>query len=58
MVTTTVRLEKLCQLAAQKEEDPVLTWSTGFIATPRVFGHELRLTANLCFARDASEQLR
>jgi hypothetical protein len=31
-----------------------LTWSTGFMATPRVFGHELRLTANLCFAREAS----
>ena len=25
------------------------------MATPRVFGQELRLTANLCFARDASE---
>ena len=24
------------------------------IATPRVLGHELRLTANLCLARDAS----
>lgn len=24
------------------------------MATPRVFGHELRLTANLCLARDAS----
>lgn len=32
----------------------LLTWSTGFIATPRVLGQELRLTANLCFARDAS----
>lgn len=31
-----------------------LTWSTGFIATPRVLGQQLRLTANLCLAREAS----
>lgn len=57
MVTTPVRLGK-CPLAskAKAEKVMVLTWSTGFIATPRVLGHELRLTANLCLARDASVQ--
>lgn len=32
---------------------PPWGWSTGFMATPRVLGHELRLTANLCLAREA-----
>lgn len=33
---------------------PPWGWSTGFMATPRVLGQLLRLTANLCLAREAS----
>ena len=55
MVTTSVRLATNVRV---RVVDVIwvgkLTWSTGFIATPRVLGHELRLTANLCFAREAS----
>ena len=54
MVTTTVRLEKYLSVGVVGSGSGYLTWSTGFMATPRVFGHELRLTANLCLARDAS----
>ena len=56
MVTTPMRLgaKPVSTDAASSLENVQLTWSTGFIATPRVLGHEFRLTANLCFARDAS----
>jgi hypothetical protein len=54
VITTTVRLYDISFHAYVKTMGILLTWSTGFIATPRVFGHELRFTANLCFARDAS----
>ena len=54
MVTTTVGLLRSSVSAFSASAAGSLTWSTGFIATPRVFGHEFRLTANLCFARDAS----
>ena len=54
MVTTTVRLEHESADEHWLSTLNLLTWSTGFIATPRVLGQELRLTANLCFARDAS----
>jgi hypothetical protein len=55
MVTTTVGLEAdTSQHKRVEKYEKLLTWSTGFIATPRVLGHELRLTANLCFAREAS----
>ena len=54
MVTTTVRLEEYLSVGVVSSDSGCLTWSTGFMATPRVFGHELRLTANLCLARDAS----
>ena len=58
MITTTVRLEEMMSVNSCNGTDKgELTWSTGFIATPRVFGHELRLTANLCLAREASEGL-
>ena len=59
VVTTTVRLREmllaLVVLTVFRLQN--LTWSTGFMATPRVLGHELRLTANLCLARDASVRL-
>jgi len=54
MVTTTVRLGEESVRRCRFAETGRLTWSTGFMATPRVLGHELRLTANLCLARDAS----
>lgn len=55
VVTTTVRLwGKGISTAFFHQTFELLTWSTGFMATPRVLGQELRLTANLCLARDAS----
>jgi hypothetical protein len=54
MVTTTVGLDSMLAKHDSLRQGNPLTWSTGFIATPRVLGQELRLTANLCFARDAS----
>ena len=57
MVTTTVGLKETVSgfvLTSLVVAGMFLTWSTGFMATPRVLGHELRFTANLCFARDAS----
>lgn len=55
MVTTSVRLVRSVRMTfARLIVEGTLTWSTGFMATPRVLGHELRLTANLCFAREAS----
>ena len=56
MVTATVRLEESRSvfLAHDLYDAFALTWSTGFMATPRVLGQELRLTANLCLAREAS----
>ena len=55
MITTTVRLAREVRLRVfGMREEGKLTWSTGFMATPRVLGHELRLTANLCLAREAS----
>lgn len=54
MVTTTVRLTHGLANECPSRARNLLTWSTGFMATPRVLGQELRLTANLCFARDAS----
>ena len=56
VVTTTMRLNRhnVRMHTHISIMDESLTWSTGFIATPRVLGHEFRLTANLCLARDAS----
>ena len=54
MITTTVRLEDILARHLISGFQEKHTWSTGFIATPRVFGHEFLLTANLCLARDAS----
>ena len=55
MITTSVRLDRDIRITfADPTLEGILTWSTGFMATPRVLGHELRLTANLCLARDAS----
>lgn len=55
MVTTSVRLARCIRMRyVDGVVEGTLTWSTGFMATPRVLGHELRLTANLCLARDAS----
>ncbi len=56
MITTSVRLERRRVSTAYSNIaiNEGLTWSTGFMATPRVLGQELRLTANLCLARDAS----
>lgn len=53
VVTTTVRLESVLAVDSVEWAGVGLTWSTGFMATPRVLGHELRFTANLCLARDA-----
>jgi hypothetical protein len=55
VVTTTVGLEGFISLLRGGFWTGGHTWSTGFMATPRVLGHELRLTAYLCFARDASD---
>jgi len=54
VVTTSVRLEYLVSkcVTVYNLAGP-LTWSTGFMATPRVLGQLLRLAANLCLARDA-----
>ena len=59
MITSSVGLEKLlaASLVWVYTLHKILTWSTGFMATPRVFGHEFRLTANLCLARDASGRI-
>lgn len=55
MVTTSVRLARYIRMrCVDVIVEGILTWSTGFMATPRVLGHELRLTANLCLAREAS----
>lgn len=55
VITTSVRLDRSVRMmVANPKSEGTLTWSTGFMATPRVFGHELRLTANLCLAREAS----
>ena len=55
MITTSVRLDQSVRMiVAYSIAEETLTWSTGFMATPRVLGHELRLTANLCLAREAS----
>lgn len=53
VVTTTVGLHNISNVLAGSKRSH-LTWSTGFMATPRVLGQELRLAANLCLARDAS----
>ena len=53
MIPASVRLATVISInIADKENER--TWSTGFIATPRVLGQEFRFTANLCFALDAS----
>lgn len=54
MVTTTVRLEIPLAPVEPTTAVETRTWSTGFMATPRVRGQQLRLAANLCLARDAS----
>ena len=55
MITTSVRLDRnVSMIFADPMMEGILTWSTGFMATPRVLGHELRFTANLCLAREAS----
>lgn len=58
MITTSVRLYSSVRIiVAHSIMGGNLTWSTGFMATPRVLGHELRLTANLCLAREASAEI-
>lgn len=54
MVTTSVRLWNISTSPMSHGLSVEHTWSTGFIATPRVLGHELRLAMNLCLAREAS----
>lgn len=58
MITTSVGLDSSVRtIVADSMMEGTLTWSTGFMATPRVLGHELRLTANLCLAREASARI-
>jgi hypothetical protein len=54
MVTLRPKSEKRFAAMTQRRLTPPCGWSTGFMATPRVLGQLLRLTLNLCFARDAS----